>query len=106
VTFDVPGAGTGPGQGTTSVTINAEGAVAGWYMDANNATHGFLRTPGGDITPFDAPGAGTASGQGTIAGGPRPGIILDHSEVASARVALEANAITRLLARRILAARD
>lgn len=46
-TFDAPGAGTvgspGGGQGTQPMTINAEGAITGYYTDANNVVHGFLR---------------------------------------------------------------
>jgi len=46
-TFDAPGAGTvgslGGGQGTQPMTINSEGAITGYYTDANNVVHGFLR---------------------------------------------------------------
>jgi len=45
ITFDAPGAGTDPGQGTTPNGIDAQGAVVGWYVDAGNVNHGFLRTP-------------------------------------------------------------
>jgi len=42
-TFDVPNEGTGSGQGVVSVgSINEEGAVMGWYVDANGAYHGFI----------------------------------------------------------------
>ena len=58
VTFDVPGAGTGSGQGTFAGTINPAGVVAGAYSDASGVNHGFLRSPDGVITTFDAPGAG------------------------------------------------
>ena len=44
-TFDPPGAGTGPGQGTASSLINPAGAIAGAYIDSSNVSHGFLRTP-------------------------------------------------------------
>src|SRR5262249_18635510 len=64
VTFDPPGAGTDSGQGTFVNEITQAGIV-GWYADASNANHGFLRTPGGAITTFDAPGAGMGPGQGT-----------------------------------------
>jgi molybdopterin/thiamine biosynthesis adenylyltransferase len=43
--IDAPGAGTGVGQGTCAAGNNSAGAVAGWYVDANNVAHGFLRTP-------------------------------------------------------------
>ncbi len=66
ITFDAPGAGTGPGQGTFAFNINPAGAIEGTYLDANNVNHGFLRSPDGTLTTFDAPGAGTGSGQGTV----------------------------------------
>jgi hypothetical protein len=66
-TFDAPGAGTGAGQGTLPFGINPAGTVLGYYIDAGDAAHGFLRTPNGAITTFDPPGAGTGPGQGTNA---------------------------------------
>src|SRR6266480_3286630 len=44
-TFDALGAGTGPGQGTLPFAINPAGMVIGYYIDAGDARHGFLRTP-------------------------------------------------------------
>ena len=44
-TFDVPGAGTGPFQGTFPFINNPAGAIAGYYTDGNYVNHGFLRTP-------------------------------------------------------------
>jgi hypothetical protein len=68
-TYEVPGAGNGPYQGTgcpgCSIGFNASGAIAGIYTDTNNVFHGFLRSPEGEFTKFDAPNAGTASFQGT-----------------------------------------
>ena len=67
-TFDVPGAGTRPGQGTLptgSLGVNPAGEITGSYVDANNFNHGFLRTKHGAIITFDAPNAGTGAGQGT-----------------------------------------
>jgi hypothetical protein len=64
--FDAPGAGTAANQGTVANSINTAGAVAGWYIDAANANHGFVRS-NGTITTFDAPGAGTGANQGTFA---------------------------------------
>ena len=66
-TFDVPGAGSGPGQGTLSFAINPAGTVTGRYVDASDVFHSFLRTRDGAIATFDAPGAGTGPGQGTTA---------------------------------------
>src|SRR6266481_2375874 len=44
-TFDVPGAGTGPFQGTIPLSNNPVDASTGYYIDASNVTHSFLRTP-------------------------------------------------------------
>src|SRR5207249_7362841 len=65
-TFDVPEAGTGPGQGTRANNINPSDAVAGRYIDPSDVSHGFLRASDGTIATFDAPNAGTGPGQGTI----------------------------------------
>ena len=40
---------------TTPQAINAEGQIAGVYLDANFITHGFVRSAQGFITTFDAP---------------------------------------------------
>jgi len=59
ITFDdsqAP-AGTGAGQGTNPVGINDIGEIAGYYIDGNGATHGFVRTTGGKITTFDPTGS-------------------------------------------------
>ena len=71
-TFDVSGAGTGPGQGTFNENIGVTATTTGWYIDSGGALHAFLRTPKGAITKFDALGAGTGAGQGTSAGGITP----------------------------------
>ena len=51
ITFDAPGAGTGSGQGTgcfaftdCSVLVNNFGAITGYYLDAKNVFHGFVRS--------------------------------------------------------------
>ena len=41
-TFDVPGAGTGPGQGTLPASNNPADGIVGTYIDANDVEHGFL----------------------------------------------------------------
>jgi hypothetical protein len=64
--FTDPGEGTGNGQGTTGFSINSAGDTTGWYIDANNAYHGWVRTSKGVLTSFDVPGDGSGSGQGTI----------------------------------------
>jgi hypothetical protein len=82
--FDAPGAGTGANQGTVTgeKSINPKGEIDGWYIDQNNATHGFLRTRDGSITTIDAPDAY----QFTILGGINPagaitGYYIDVSNV-------------------------
>lgn len=45
ITFNAPGAGTGAGQGTISNSINPAGAITGYYLDASDVYHGFLRNP-------------------------------------------------------------
>ena len=63
--FDVPGAGTGPVQGTLTFGINQAGTIEGAYVDSSDVSHGFVRASDGTITTFDVPGAGTGPGQGT-----------------------------------------
>src|SRR5437773_2643493 len=68
-TFDAPGAGTGPFQGTypfSPLIMNPNGAITGWSTDSALVSHGFLRDRNGNFTTFDAPGAGTGAGQGTF----------------------------------------
>ena len=40
ITFDAPGGGTGPGQGTITFAINPAGTISGRYADAGGAIHG------------------------------------------------------------------
>jgi len=86
ITFDAPGAGTGPGQGTSGIHINPAGAITGYYLDSGDVSHGYVRAPGGTVTTFDAPGAGTGPNQGTIAfsinpAGATAGIVRDSNIV-------------------------
>src|SRR5215467_1437232 len=57
ITFDAPGAGTGPGQGTLRQQITAAGTIVGNYVDSNYVTHGFVRSAQGAFASIDAPGA-------------------------------------------------
>src|SRR5215813_13563876 len=66
-TFDAPGAGMGPNQGTYALCIDPSGTIIGFSRDASDVRHGFIRSQDGSFTIFDAPGAGTAAGQGTRA---------------------------------------
>jgi hypothetical protein len=43
IEFDVPGAGTGPGQGPNVYSIAPNGTVAGFFLDPDNVVHGFVR---------------------------------------------------------------
>ena len=72
-TFDAPGAGTGPGQGTFPNAINPVGAIGGDYLDASNLNHSFLRAPDGTFITYDPPGkigsvANSINPAGAIAG--------------------------------------
>lgn len=64
-TFDAPGAGTSENsvyaQGTFALSVNDEGVVTGYYVDASDGYHGFVRPADGAITILDAPGAGTGT---------------------------------------------
>jgi hypothetical protein len=74
-TFDAPGAGTSPGQGTQPLALNTAGIIAGPYLDGTGVYHGFARAANGTMTTFDVPGAGTSPGQGTGANGVNAGVI-------------------------------
>jgi uncharacterized protein (TIGR03437 family) len=51
VEFDVPGA-----RAVIATGINNRGQVAGWFTDAGNTAHGFVRSPdGATVTTFDLP---------------------------------------------------
>jgi hypothetical protein len=64
-TFDAPGAGSMPGQGTFYVyanyqafyALNSAGTYTSAYTDANYVEHGFARFADGTFIEFDAPGA-------------------------------------------------
>jgi hypothetical protein len=81
-TFDPPGAGTGPFQGTWvsfEAGLTAQGTTTGWYIDETYTYHGYVRTADGKIATFDGPGEGV---QFTIAAssnshGATVGIYLD-----------------------------
>jgi hypothetical protein len=64
--YDVPGTGTGSGQGTLGGCINPAGTIAGDYLDASNGFHGYVRFRDGATTTIDVRGAGTGQFQGTF----------------------------------------
>jgi hypothetical protein len=80
IIFDAPGADstTGSFNGTFANSMNNEGAVTGYYIDANNVYHGFLRTRDGGFTSFEAPGADTTAGSFN---GTSPNSINDLGEI-------------------------
>ena len=57
--FDVPGSTCLPSfpNCTIPVSVSPEGAIAGYYADANATLHSFLRTRDGGFTTFDPPGS-------------------------------------------------
>ena len=86
IPFDAPGAGTMSGQGTFPQQNTAAGTIVGFYVDANNVSHGFVRDKDGTTTPIDVPGAGTGAGQGTFAlsinpSGEAIGFYIDSNDV-------------------------
>jgi hypothetical protein len=64
-TFDAPGAGTSENdvyvQGTFALSINDDGVITGYYVDASDGYHGFVRSADGTITTLNVPGAGTGT---------------------------------------------
>ena len=59
ITFDAPGAGTGPCQGTPT-KHQPGGRDRGTYTDPNDVYHGLVRSRDGAFTTFDAPGPAQA----------------------------------------------
>jgi hypothetical protein len=57
--FDDANAGSiaNQGQGTSPVSINDWGVIAGTYTDAAGATHGFVRSEDGKMKTIDVPGS-------------------------------------------------
>jgi hypothetical protein len=45
--------------------INNDGVIVGVYIDANFASHGFVRSSSGTLTTYDAPNAGVGRLEGT-----------------------------------------
>jgi hypothetical protein len=81
--FDVPGAGTGPGQGTNPTGINPAGTIPGYYTDSSGVNHGFVRAKDGTITTFDVPGAGQGTfGENINTPGDVDGMYIDGGFVA------------------------
>jgi hypothetical protein len=56
-TFNVPGAGTGQGQGTVAEGVVDDGSIMGYYIDSTGRGHGFLRTSAAKYDKFDPAGS-------------------------------------------------
>jgi hypothetical protein len=41
----------------STISINAGGAITGYYNEVNLRIHGFVREPDGNIIAFDPPGS-------------------------------------------------
>jgi hypothetical protein len=67
--FDAPGAGTSPDQGTFGYAINASGEIAGSYLDSERVNHSFVRSASGVITDFDPPSLTQTNAMGINASG-------------------------------------
>ncbi|HTZ99978.1 MAG TPA: hypothetical protein VMB02_06585 [Candidatus Aquilonibacter sp.] len=79
--------------------INDAGEIAGYFIDANGAGHGFIRNSSGLVTTIDAPGAGTAQGLGTVveglnASGETAGYFIDSQDLEHSFVRNANGAIT------------
>jgi hypothetical protein len=66
-TFDGPGAGTTPGNGSTAESIDDAGTIPGVSLDDNGLNHAWIRYSDGRFVTFGVTGAGTETGQGTLA---------------------------------------
>lgn len=64
VMFDFPGTTS-----TIAKGINTAGQIVGFFDDANNHSHGFLRAPGGGFTIIDIAGATDTIANGINAAG-------------------------------------
>src|ERR1051325_7198312 len=53
-TFDAPGAGTGGRKGTYVLDIDQSGRTIGFFRDANDVRHGYIRSKDGNFTIFRA----------------------------------------------------
>jgi hypothetical protein len=51
---------------STMLRARVQAPVAGYYYDANNVSHAYVRARDSSFTTFDAPGAGKGLGQGTF----------------------------------------
>ena len=80
-TIDAPGAGTGPGQGTNALDINACGTIIGFSRDANDVRHGFVPVAKWPFHHLRRAGCGHGSraGDAGLFSQPRVGRLRDSS---------------------------
>lgn len=78
-TFHAPG----DAAGTVGLSINADDAIAGDYLDAKFLSHGFVRSADGTITTFDVTGAAKGTFPACITGS---GMIVGSYQVRSAAI--------------------
>jgi hypothetical protein len=71
---------------TVPFSINAGGAVTGYYEESNFVLHGFVREPGGQIIAFDPPGSTATIGYSINAKGTVAGYYQDASNLSHAFV--------------------
>jgi len=101
--LDAPGAGAGlqppvmahpellSGQGTLATSVNDAGTITGYFIDAQNVRHGFLRDKSGAFLTFDVAGSGgtfpeSINNSGEIAGSySEPPIIINNERERSYR---------------------
>jgi uncharacterized membrane protein len=76
-TFDPSGS-----TGTYASSINAKGAITGFYYDSNHVSHGFVRAKDGTITSFDPPGSTNTQAYGINDKGAIAGEYQDSNNVA------------------------
>jgi len=106
-TLDAPGAGEGlrplvmghpelrSGQGTVASRVNDRGTTIGYFIDAKNVQHGFLRDKLGTFLTIDVPGSGgtvpeSINDSGDVTGTyDDPPIGVDNSRVHSYRSGAE-----------------
>src|SRR6516164_6145448 len=80
-TFDAPGAGTAPAEGTVVEQTLQTGEIVGFYLDANFVHHGYLRSKQGTFTTFDVPGAKRTSASAINPSGVISGNYIDANDV-------------------------
>jgi len=78
-TFHAPG----DAAGTVGLSINADDAIAGDYLDAKFLSHGFVRSADGTITTFDVTGAAKGTFPACVTGS---GVIVGSYQVRSAAI--------------------